>query len=200
MHDRSWSPCAEDGYDAVAIAGSAGGLRALEQILGSLPASFPAPILVALHRSEARSDNLVALLRKSTLLEVRQACEGERPEAGTVYVAPGGRHLEVTPAGELSVQRCGRIRFVCPSADLLLQSVAERYGSRALALILTGYGSDGAAGALAVRRAGGFVLAQDPRSAEYPGMPASAVETRKVDLVLPLRQLGYALGLLAVPA
>ena len=200
MHDRSWSPCAEDGYDALAIACSAGGLRALGQILGSLPAAFPAPIFIALHRGDAPSDDLVALLRKSTLLEVRQAREGELPQAGTVYVAPGGRHLEVTPDGSLSVQRCGRIRFVCPSADLLLHSVAERYGSRALALILTGGGSDGAAGAQAVRCAGGFVLAQDPRSAEFPGMPASAVETRKVDLVLPLRQIGYALGRLAVPA
>lgn len=185
---------AEDGYDVVAIACSAGGLDALRAILARLDASFPAPILVAMHRGDASSDYVVNALQRCTALKVRQACEGERPQAGTVYVAPGGCHLEVDPARRLSVKRRGRIAFVCPSADVLFQSVAARYGSRSVALVLSGDGSDGAAGSSDVRRAGGFVLAQDPRGCDHPGMPSRAIETRRVDLVLPLNQLAFALN------
>ena len=190
----------EDGYDAVAIVCSAGGLRALKQILSGLPESFAAPIFVALHRGDAASDHLAAILRKATPLEVRIAREGERPRAGSVYVAPGGRHLEVGADGLLSVERKGRIDFVCPSGDVLFASMAARYGSRAIAVVLTGMGRDGAAGASAVRRAGGFVLVQDAGSCEHPSMPRSAIETRKVDLALPLGQLGFALSALVASA
>lgn len=197
MSDRTRSACVAHGYDVVAIACSAGGLQALREILSRLDESFPAPILVAMHRGDASSDYFATMLQRSTVLEVRQACEGERPQAGTVYVAPGGCHLEVTPAGRLSVRRRGRIDFVCPSADVLFRSVAARYGSRAMALVLSGDGSDGAEGLSDVCCAGGFVLAQDPHGCEHPGMPTKAIETRKVDLVLPLDQLGFALNQIA---
>lgn len=197
MLDESWSLPAEDGYDVVAIACSAGGLRALQAVLGELPASFPASILIALHRGETSSAVLVALLQRRTALELKEAEEGERCRPGTVYIAPGGRHLELTAGGRLSVMRRGRIRFVCPSADVLFSSVAMHCGRRAVALVLSGQGSDGAAGLHAVRRAGGFVVTQDPRSCEYPGMPSSAIETRKVDLALALPEIGFALETLA---
>lgn len=193
MLDQSWSLPAEDGYDVVAIACSAGGLRAVQAVLGKLPASFPASILIALHRGEACSGVLVTLLQRRTALEVKQAQEGERLRPGTVYIAPGGRHLELADGGRLSVSRRGRIQFVCPSADVLFSSVAMHRGGRALALVLSGKGSDGAAGLQAIRRAGGFVVAQDPRRCEYPGMPSSAIETRKVDMVLALPEIGFAL-------
>ena len=180
----------------VAIAASAGGLRALRQILAALPASFPAPLLLALHRGDAPAGTLVDVLRSRTELAVREARQGERPLGGTLYVAPGGRHLELTPGGRLSVRRAGRINFVCPSADLLFASAARRYGSRALAVVLTGEGRDGAQGAKAVRKAGGFVLVQDRSTSEHFGMPCSAIETRKPDLVLPLGEIAYALEVL----
>lgn len=186
----------EERYDAVAIACSAGGLTALREVLGQLPASFEAPILVAFHRGDASTEYLLSLLRRSTKLEVRQAQEGEKPRAGVVYFAPGGRHLELNASGRLSVLRRGRIRFVCPSADLLFESVAAFHGARAVGVVLTGRGSDGAAGARAIRLAGGFVIAEDPRSSEYADMPVTAVETRKVDLTLPLPQIAFALDTL----
>lgn len=193
MLGQTWSLPAEDGYDVVAIACSAGGLRALQAVLGGLPASFPASILIALHRGETSSAVLVTLLQRRTALEVKEAEEGERCRPGTVYIAPGGRHLELTAGGRLSVLRCGRIQFVCPSADVLFGSVAMHCGRRALALVLSGKGSDGAAGLQAMRLAGGFVVAQDPRNCEHSGMPSSAIETRKVDLVLALPEIGFAL-------
>ena len=107
MSDRTGSACVEHGYGVVAIACSAGGVQALREILSRLDESFPAPILVAMHRGDASSDYFATMLQRSTALEVRQACEGERPQAGTVYLAPGGCHLEVTPAGRLSVSGAG---------------------------------------------------------------------------------------------
>jgi two-component system chemotaxis response regulator CheB len=183
-------------YQVVAIAASAGGLRALRQILAALPASFPVPLLLALHRGDAPAGTLVDVLRSRTGLAVREARQGERPLGGTVYVAPGGRHLELTPGGRLSVRRAGRINFVCPSADLLFASAARRYGSRALAVVLTGQGRDGAQGAKAVRNAGGYVLVQDRATSEHFGMPCSAIETRKPGLVLPLGEIAYTLEVL----
>jgi two-component system chemotaxis response regulator CheB len=188
-----------DAYDIVAIGCSAGGLRALKQILGRLDASFPAPILVAQHRGYTPNAHLVTMLTSWTGLAVKQAEEGEQPRRGTVYLAPAGRHLELSLDARLSVERRGRVNFVCPSADLLFRSVAACHGSRALVVVLTGQGRDGADGVAAVRAAGGFVLVQDPDSCEYAGMPATAIETRQVDLVLPLQSLSYALNRLAVP-
>lgn len=98
---------------------------------------------------------------------------------GTVYVAPGGRHLEVSARGRLSVRRSGRINFVCPCADLLFASLAGCYGRAALAAVLSGHGRDGAEGAKAVRARGGFVLVQDRPTSEDFGMPCSVIETAR---------------------
>jgi len=182
-----------DRYGVIAVVCSAGGVRALQSLLQELPESLAAPILLALHRGEAACGTLIGALRKNASLKVRQAGEAERPAPGVLYVAPGGRHLQVEAGPRLSVRQSGRINYVCPSGDLLLESVAAHYGERALAVVLTGRGRDGAAGAIAVRRAGGFVMVQDPASSEHPAMPASAIETRKVDLVLPLSRIAFAL-------
>ena len=99
----------------------------------------------------------------------------------------------------MHAERTDRVNFCCPAADVLFASVARHCGERAIACVLTGSGSDGAAGIKAIRAAGGFVIAQSPRSAEFPDMPHAAIETRKVDLVLPLRAIGYALTRLTMP-
>src|SRR5262245_46057158 len=114
------------GFEVVALVTSAGGLKALTQILRELPADFPAAVLVAQHRSAGYPDHLPELLGAAATLRVKRAEEGEVPLAGVVYTAPTGRHLLVGPVGDLSVRRTERVRFVRPSADLLLESVAAR--------------------------------------------------------------------------
>ncbi|HWE36717.1 MAG TPA: chemotaxis protein CheB [Isosphaeraceae bacterium] len=181
----------------VAIAASAGGLEALSRLLGALPADFPAPILVLQHLDPGRPSLLAQILGRRTKLMVKQAEAGEPVRPGAVFVAPPGRHLLVDAGGRLSLSTSELIHLVRPSADRLFESVAEGFGPRAVAVVLTGTGSDGEGGVRAVRRRGGTVIAQDPATATYAGMPAAAVRTGCVDLVLPLDQIAPRLVALA---
>lgn len=184
----------------VAIATSAGGLPALKSVLSGLPATFPGSVLILQHRAIATPDHLAHLLAARSALPVRTAQTGLALEGGEVLVAPTGRHLEVTANGLCHTERTHRVNYCCPAADLLFSSVARYAGPRAVACVLTGMGADGAAGVKAIRAAGGFVIAQSPRSAAFPDMPQAAIETRKVDLVLPLHAIAFALTRLAMPA
>lgn len=185
-------------FEAIALAASAGGLKALTRVLSELPADFPAIILAAQHRSADFPDLLPDILAARASLPVQRAEQDDWPRQGTIYVAPAGRHLTVQADGTLCVRRTERVRFVRPSADLLFESVAARYGDRAIAVVLTGMGEDGARGVQVVRRRGGFVLVQDERSAEHFDMPQAAIETGRVDLVLPLCRMAFALTALVM--
>jgi two-component system chemotaxis response regulator CheB len=177
----------------VAIATSAGGLKALRELLSSLPADFPAAVLIAMHRGPSGPDNVSHLIASWTALSVRAAAAPGRLARGCVVLAPPGRHLELTADWGVRAERNDRVNYYCPSADVLFESVARHASARAIGCVLTGSGTDGVAGARAIRARGGFVIAQSPRSADFPHMPQAAIESGKVDLVLPLRDIAYAL-------
>lgn len=126
-------------------------------------------------------------------MRVQQAVEGERIAAGTVYIAPPDRHLLVSGDGTLSLTQSELVHFVRPSADLLFESVAASYKDHAVAVVLSGTGSDGAMGVRAIKKTGGIVIAQDEQSADFSGMPNAAIRTGSVDRVLPLTEIGPAL-------
>jgi two-component system chemotaxis response regulator CheB len=191
-------PYAGDGYGVVALAASAGGLKALSAVLSELPSDFPAPVLVTQHRSAELPDLLPIVLGRATALRVKTATEGEVPRPGVVYTAPPGRHLHVGTWGQLHVWRTERIRYVRPSADLLFETVAARHGGRCIAVVLTELGDDGARGVRVLRGAGGFVIAQDEGTAEHFEMPLAAAEVGRVDLVLPLFRIAFALTALVM--
>jgi two-component system chemotaxis response regulator CheB len=195
---RRWADSPKP-YDIITIAASAGGLRPVRTILSMLPADFPGAILVAQHRDGPARD-YVEVLRTVTALSVREALHGEVPAAGTVYVAPGGRHLGVNEDGTLCTSRMDRIRWVRPSADFLLGSAAASYAERVIAVVVSGSGSDGTLGASAVRDQGGFVIAQNRATAEYFDMPIAAIEAGVVDVVLADHDIGYALTILTARA
>jgi two-component system chemotaxis response regulator CheB len=178
-------------FDAVALAASLGGAEALREVLAGLPAWFPAPVLVVQHRLPAAEQLTVDLLRRRIPLAVELARAGDRPRPGVVHVAPADRQLTLAPDGAF---RCGPSagRPGC-AADPLFASVAARAGPRALGVILSGTGADGAAGVVALKRAGGRVLVQDRASARCFAMPAAAIATGCVDLVLPVGRLAAAL-------
>jgi two-component system, chemotaxis family, protein-glutamate methylesterase/glutaminase len=192
--DASWSnsgPC-----EAIAIASSLGGTAALRVLLRALDSKDAPPILVAHHKGWLEPALFVSCLARVSSLPVRIAAHGERLLPGTVYVPPAGSHLVVSSDRRLAVPEWGHVGYVCPSADLLFASVARVYGNRAVAVVLSGLGSDGADGALAVRRKGGFVIAESAASALRFDMPSAAIEAQAVDVVLDAAEIGPALRVL----
>lgn len=188
---RAWRR--ERAFDIVAIATSLGGLNALTEVLPALPKSFPVPILVVQHLSARFPSHLVEILNRRSALPVTWARTGEQLRHGTVYVAPPDQHLLIGIAHSALLSSSPHVQFARPSADVLFQSVAATYRERAIAVMLTGTRRDGAAGVLAIKRAGGRVLAQDAATSAAFGMPQAAIATGCVDFVLPLRTIAPAL-------
>jgi two-component system chemotaxis response regulator CheB len=183
-------------YDVVAVAASAGGLRALSLVLADMPADFGAPIVVVQHLDPRHRSLMADILSRRTRLTVKQAAEGDTRGPATVYIAPPNRHLLVNPDSTLSLAQSELVHFVRPSADLLFESVAASFRERAIAVVLTGTGSDGTMGVTAIKKMGGTVIVQDEASAEFFGMPGAAIHTGHVDFVLPLSEIGPALVML----
>lgn len=177
----------------VAIATSAGGLAALSQVLHDLPIGFPAGVLVVQHLQASYPSHLARILGWHTALTVTEARDGVAPRNGTVYVAPPAAHLLVGEDRRLVLSQLPPLHYCRPSGDRLFASVATTFGPRAIAVVLTGNGRDGAEGAQLVRRYGGIVIVQDERSSAYTGMPRAAVQAGSVDRVLPLEEIGPAL-------
>jgi len=177
----------------VALAASAGGITALSHVLSGLPRNFPAALVIVQHLDPRHRSMMAHILSRRTALDVREAAEGDRLRIGTAYVAPPDKHLLVNTDGTLSLTQSELVHFVRPSADLLLESAAASYKEDAIAVILTGTGSDGAMGVQAIKKMGGTVIAQDEQSSEFFGMPGSAIQTGSVDLVLPLTEIPDAL-------
>ena len=193
MTDRRPVRSPDDGYAIVAIAASAGGISALETLLGGLPITFPVPVLLVQHLAP-RHDTLIAdVLGRSTELTVKLAEGGEKPHPGAVYIAPPGRHLTVATGGALALSDIAPVHFVRPSADVLFESAARACGARLLACVLTGTGRDGADGVSAACRHGGTVIVQDPETAQFGGMPQAAIDACPQARVLPLEQIATAL-------
>jgi two-component system chemotaxis response regulator CheB len=139
------------------------------------------------------------LLGRKVSLQVKQAAEGDAIAAGLVLIAPPDRHLLVNPDATVSLTQTQLVHFVRPSADLLFESVAASYSDRAVAVVLTGTGSDGAQGVVAVKKMGGTVFVQDEGSSEFFGMPEAAIRTGSVDFVLGLDEIAPALVKLIAP-
>jgi len=188
---NNFSPSAA--FDVVAVAASAGGLKALSDLLSALPAEFPAAVVVVQHLDPRHRSLMADILSRRTALNVKQAEDGDSLGAGTVYIAAPNRHLLVNPDGSLSLAQTELVHFVRPSADLLFESVAATYRDRAIAVVLTGSGSDGTMGVKAVKKMGGTVIAQDESTSEFFGMPSAAISTGSVDFILPLKEIAAAL-------
>lgn len=180
-------------FEVVAVAASAGGLAALSAVLAPLSPGFAAPIVVVQHLDPRHRSLMADILSRRTALQVREAEEGDQLRPGTVYVAPPNRHLLVNAGGTLSLSQSELVHFVRPSADLLFDSVAASYKDRAIAVVLTGTGSDGSLGARGIKKMGGTLIAQDEATSEFFGMPGATIQAVAVDFVLPLAEIAPAL-------
>ena len=188
---------------AIAIAASTGGPDALAKVLGSLPANLPVPVVVVQHMPPVFTKMFAERLDRSCAVRVVEATDGMPVTAGTVYIAPGDRHLTVTgrvPAVTTRLTQGPPENSCRPAADALFRSVADVYGGNTLAVVLTGMGQDGKRGCEALRAAGAEVLAQDQASSVVWGMPGALVGAGLADAVLPLTEIGgYLTTRLAAP-
>ena len=185
-------------FHIVALAASAGGLAALGAVLSGLPDDFPAALVIVQHLDPRHRSLMADILSRRTKLKVKQAAEGDRLSPGIAYIAPPDRHLLVNPDGSLSLSQSELVHFVRPSADLLFESVAASYKGRAIAVVLTGTGCDGAMGVQAIKKMGGTVIVQDEKTSEFSGMPTAAIRTGQSDFILPLGEIAAALTTLVM--
>ncbi|MEA2531083.1 MAG: two-component system, chemotaxis family, CheB/CheR fusion protein [Thermomicrobiales bacterium] len=186
----------------IVVGASAGGIEALSALVATLPVEFPAPVVIAQHLSPHRASSLADILDRRSRLPVRTVNGHEPLESGVIYVVPPNRDVLITDhAVEVREENGVGPR---PSVDLLFRSAAEVFGEELIAVILSGSGSDGAAGAREVKQAGGTVIVQNPETASFPGMPLSLAPSI-VDIVANPDTIGQLLhdlltGAFSVPA
>jgi two-component system chemotaxis response regulator CheB len=179
-----------DGHELVAIGTSTGGPVALKVVLGGLPGDFPLPIVVVQHMPPVFTRAFAERLNATCALEIKEAEEGDALLPGRVLIAPGDRHLVVqrAPSRAALHQRepvCGHR----PSVDVLMHSVAREFGDRAIGVIMTGMGKDGADGIRVLRRSGGTVLAQDRESSVIYGMNREVIQNGDADAILGVERI-----------
>jgi two-component system, chemotaxis family, protein-glutamate methylesterase/glutaminase len=170
-------------FEAAVVGVSAGGMRALQTIIPALPANFPVPIVVVQHVSPHGDTYLCDHLARISAITVKEAEEKEVLSPATAYLAPPGYHLLIEPDRSLSLSVDEKVNFSRPAIDLLFESAAEAFGPGLIGIVLTGANADGALGLRAIKRHGGLAIAQNPKTAEAPYMPAAAIEATQVDFI-----------------
>lgn len=183
-------------YDMLGVVSSTGGPQALTQLFNGLGGAFPLPILLVQHITPSFLDGFVSWLASVTPFQVRIAEAGQRPEAGVIYVPPADRHLMVQ-GGTLRLSDAAPVASQRPSGTVLLSSLADDKGRAGLGVVLTGMGSDGAEGLLAMYRAGAYTIGQDEASSVVYGMPQAAARLKATSEVLALDQIAGRLRQLA---
>jgi len=181
----------------VVIASSTGGPSALMQILGAFPEAQAYPVLVAQHMPAGFTAGFADRLDRLTPFSASEAKGGELLEPGRILVAPGGRHLELESSGGKVLTRIAEdspADKYSPSADRLFASAAKHFGKDVLGVVLTGMGDDGRLGALAVKQAGGSIIAESEESAVIFGMPKQVIKAGAADQVLALCDLPAAMA------
>jgi two-component system, chemotaxis family, protein-glutamate methylesterase/glutaminase len=182
------------GRDIVVIGGSAGGLEALDSLIGQLPADIPAAIFIIQHMAPQNTGlALVGRLSRHRALDAALATNGQKFQTGKIYIGPADHHLLVKK-DRLLVTKGARENRYRPGIDPLFRSAAATHGPRVIGVLLTGMLDDGTAGLIAVKKCGGVAVVQDPKDATYPDMPQSALNNLEVDHCVPISEMG---GLIA---
>lgn len=179
--------------DIVLIGASTGGPKALVSLIGGLPREIRVPILIVQHMPKGFTTSFAQRLNKESQVDVLEAENNMLIERGKVYLAPGDYHMTIE-GNRIKLNEEEKIHGVRPAVDYLFKSGAKEHGNRALGIILTGMGKDGAKGVEEIKRYGGYNIVQDEQSCVVYGMPGSAVATGKVDEVLSLVDISEKLN------
>ena len=182
--------------DVIVMGASAGGIRAVIEILSRLPADLPAFMGVVIHRNAASTSSWADVLGMKTGLKVFEPADGDPLQRGAVYVAPADCHMKFERY-RIALDVGAKEHHMRPAVDPLFASAALTYGRRVVAVVLTGGGHDGMQGLLDVTRAGGLSLVQKPSEAEHASMPEYAIAHDHVRAALTVDEIGDALVLLA---
>jgi two-component system, chemotaxis family, protein-glutamate methylesterase/glutaminase len=178
----------------IAIGASTGGTEAIRQLLENLPATMPG-ILIVQHMPAGFTAMYAERLNRLCALEVKEAVHGDQVRPGRALLAAGGQHMRLARSGSGFEVHCTageKVSGHCPSVDVLMQSVASLAGAKAIGLVLTGMGADGAEGLCAMRRAGARTLAQDQATSVVFGMPRVAFERGGAERLVPIDQMAAA--------
>lgn len=176
------------------IAVSTGGPVALSRVIPQLPASLRSGVVIVQHMPATFTGALADRLNSESHLQVREARDGDIPHPGLVLLAPGGKHLKVELNGTLRLADGPAVHGCKPAADFTMMGAAAAYGRRAVGLVMTGMGKDGAQGLQAIKQAGGKTLAQDKESSLIFGMPKAALDLDAVDEVVALDNIAVKLS------
>jgi len=177
----------------VVIGSSTGGPRALNTVMSSLPIGLHAKVLLVQHMPEGFTRSLAERLDRNSAFSVREAQGGELLQPGIAYLAQGGKHLKVERGGRIALTEDPPVHGVRPSVDVTLLSIAQNYQGPVVVAILTGMGSDGAAGLRALAAKGAYTIAEDESTCVVFGMPRAAIQTGAVKRVAPLHQIAEAI-------
>lgn len=175
--------------EAVVVGVSTGGTKALPRFLSALPENFPAAVIVVQHRAPSGDIFYTSYLNNYCFSPVKEAEDKELIEPGVVYVSPADYHLLVEKNRMFSFSCEGPVRYSRPSIDVLFETAASAYRDALVGVVLTGANNDGSHGVQVIKKMGGITLAQDPEEAEASQMPQAAIDTGKIDIVLPLAEL-----------
>ena len=197
QQDLAASGRQQHAVDVVCIGASAGGTNALQEVFSQLPASFPLPILVVQHISSGYVGGLARWLGEQTDLRVCIAEDGMELERGTIYLAPDERHLTVDEKHRILLSDDEPMNGFKPSIARLFGSVHHAYGGNAVAVLLSGMGSDGAMEMRTLHDAGAITIAQDKDTSLIHGIPGEAIKLAAVTSVLPVQHIGAALFAIA---
>jgi len=186
--------CVGVDVDIVAIGASLGGPQALHKIFSEISKDFPAPILVVQHISKGFISGFVEWLSRYSNLKINIAKNGEKAIGGHIYVAPDGFHLEMKQVGIIALTKKNDHEELCPSVARLFRSIANVYGARAVGVILTGMGKDGAEELLLMKKRGALTIAQDEKSSVMFGMPKEAILLNAAKCVVSLEEIAPMLN------
>jgi two-component system chemotaxis response regulator CheB len=181
-------------FPVVVLGASTGGPATVMRLAPGFTRDFPAAVFLVQHMPASFTTQYAAQLAEFTGIRVKEAEANEPVQPGTLYLCPGGQHLRITPTGRIQLDSTsGRINGYLPNIDVTMESAAAYAGAMAIGVVLTGMGNDGAAGAKAIQRAGGLVIAQDEATSVIFGMPAEAIKAANVELVLGIDDIYAAL-------